>query len=455
MAESESNLSDEELMSAYCDGELRGAELTRAEQRLAAQPECRQLLDEFRALRARLQEVPPRKLGDNFADRVLRRAERELLTATPAETAAHAATPGPFRSGRFLQGRRPWVYVSLALAAALFVMLVESKDTSRVKLAQQPPLPAQTELSAPSSQRSTGLAASTDATQAPSIAAKRDAGSSPSGNTRPPSAPHSYQGLGTNEDPDVRRVLDSLGWPAVSTQAARQAATVEQQLKGEIVSSDLLVVECRIEAPGVHSDSLAASFLRNSIDVEENPSGPSHSPGKADHSEPVEPVKSAALPDGNAVELFFVVASPAQLSATLADFGSRPGVTWRTLPAGNPGQFGVKPSGANSQATLEGNKQTESATQKKPAAGRARRLTIPRDLRRVAEQSSASTEFDKAGSTAPTQAEKAPQAAISNGKSSVETETRAPPPAVSESPATKQRALFILRVRPADGNSKP
>ncbi len=39
---------DDELLSAYLDGELSGEELLRAERLLAERPECRQLVDELR-----------------------------------------------------------------------------------------------------------------------------------------------------------------------------------------------------------------------------------------------------------------------------------------------------------------------------------------------------------------------------------------------------------------------
>ena len=72
-------LPDQELIGAYLDGELSGEDLARAETLLATQPECRQLLEELQALRTSLQALPQHTLGNDFANSVLRRAEREIL----------------------------------------------------------------------------------------------------------------------------------------------------------------------------------------------------------------------------------------------------------------------------------------------------------------------------------------------------------------------------------------
>ncbi len=74
-------LSDEELVSAYLDGELHGPALACAERLLQERPECRQLLEEMRGLRAALAALPRVELERNFYQHVLRRAEHEMLSA--------------------------------------------------------------------------------------------------------------------------------------------------------------------------------------------------------------------------------------------------------------------------------------------------------------------------------------------------------------------------------------
>jgi anti-sigma factor RsiW len=70
------HIPDDELLSAYLDGELPADERLRVERLLVEQPESRQLLDELRALRGTLDAVPRYRLESDFAERVLRAAER-------------------------------------------------------------------------------------------------------------------------------------------------------------------------------------------------------------------------------------------------------------------------------------------------------------------------------------------------------------------------------------------
>ena len=70
---------DNELFSAYLDGELTAAEQARVERLLAANSAARQLLDELRALSISLQELPRQTLHEDLGRRVLRLAEHRLL----------------------------------------------------------------------------------------------------------------------------------------------------------------------------------------------------------------------------------------------------------------------------------------------------------------------------------------------------------------------------------------
>ncbi len=74
------DLPENELLSAYLDGELTAAERAEVERLLAANPAARQLLDELRTLRATLRALPPRKLGEDLSRQVLREAQRRMLT---------------------------------------------------------------------------------------------------------------------------------------------------------------------------------------------------------------------------------------------------------------------------------------------------------------------------------------------------------------------------------------
>ncbi len=150
-----------ELISAYLDGELRGPELDLVQRWLSESPACRQLLDELRALGQALEQVPQLKLEDDFALRVIRRAERIVLTGAPGEAAAASmpkressgaddspvdlaqSQPGPkdtlllaenrdARRETTTRWRRPLVWSALAVAASLLILVVTRDSQVRV-----------------------------------------------------------------------------------------------------------------------------------------------------------------------------------------------------------------------------------------------------------------------------------------------------------------------------------
>lgn len=141
---------DDELLSAYLDGELADDERARVERWLAEQPESRQLLEELRAVKQRLETLPAARLGEDFADRVLRQAEREMLSgggAMLADATAQAREVSRADGSGFtktlnppskiedlksivVRHRRSVVWASLALAAGLLIMFVD-RDRQR------------------------------------------------------------------------------------------------------------------------------------------------------------------------------------------------------------------------------------------------------------------------------------------------------------------------------------
>lgn len=134
------NIPDDELISAYLDGELTGQDLARAEQLLASQPDSRQMLEELTALRASLKSLPQHKLGPDFAESVLRRAEREMLqpgvTGVSAAEAGGPALPDPAATWKaevppilsMSRWTRPLIWSALATAAAIAVMMFSPPD---------------------------------------------------------------------------------------------------------------------------------------------------------------------------------------------------------------------------------------------------------------------------------------------------------------------------------------
>ncbi|MEM8946780.1 MAG: hypothetical protein AAGD11_16520 [Planctomycetota bacterium] len=105
---------DEELLSAFVDGELRGDELKEVEQRLATDPAARELVDELRTLSSELQSLPIETVGQSLRDSVMQRAERAMLlgTADPPTVPTQQA-----------DGSRRWAWAAMAIAATLLLTI--------------------------------------------------------------------------------------------------------------------------------------------------------------------------------------------------------------------------------------------------------------------------------------------------------------------------------------------
>jgi hypothetical protein len=147
---------DDELLSAYLDGELPADERQRVERLLADQPESRQLLDELRALGGTLAVLPRHRLESDFAARVLRAAERTMLSGDasddddaphssggkqsaardangrsredvkPVPASQHEAVWSTAEAGwSWQRARRPMSWLAVVLAASLLIMFVE------------------------------------------------------------------------------------------------------------------------------------------------------------------------------------------------------------------------------------------------------------------------------------------------------------------------------------------
>ncbi len=144
------NFYNDERISSYLDGELSADEQARFEERLAESAELRQLVEELRALRGSLDLLPRYQLEPDFAERVLRRAEQQMLVggeggssggAFPASGAGESSVRPPAKHDRdariaeqshpALHESRRWrrrivrpiVYAGAAIAAAILIMV--------------------------------------------------------------------------------------------------------------------------------------------------------------------------------------------------------------------------------------------------------------------------------------------------------------------------------------------
>jgi hypothetical protein len=136
------NETENELLSAYLDGELDDAERARVERLLADSPAARQLLDELRALSSTLRSLPRHELEKDLSEEVMLSAGRRKANGIDAPRPA----PSPSVPGgpRLLILRRKiadrvkdnprmvvWPLIVLAVAVMLMVFDPDRRDAGR------------------------------------------------------------------------------------------------------------------------------------------------------------------------------------------------------------------------------------------------------------------------------------------------------------------------------------
>jgi hypothetical protein len=115
---------DDELLSAYVDDELTAAERAAVDERLRTDERARQLLAELRAASEAVKALPRMTLGRDLAGSVLAAIESRPPAAEPV-----SVLPLPqVDAERRPRGFRPLVWVSLAVAAALMLMVLRPAD---------------------------------------------------------------------------------------------------------------------------------------------------------------------------------------------------------------------------------------------------------------------------------------------------------------------------------------
>ncbi|MDD4268719.1 MAG: zf-HC2 domain-containing protein [Pirellulaceae bacterium] len=129
------NLPENELFSAYIDGELTAEEQAQVEEVLSSSAAARQLVDDLRSLSQSLQALPAYHLDHGLAESVLRRAERQMLAPPPAPLPEfhQVELPGAERGSwaqRLLRPRN-FAWSAIAVAVAVVLMVIESDKSSR------------------------------------------------------------------------------------------------------------------------------------------------------------------------------------------------------------------------------------------------------------------------------------------------------------------------------------
>ncbi len=369
----------DELLSAYLDGELADAERERVDRRLAADPAARQLLDELRAVRGLVQGLPRQQLPADFEQQVLREAQRLTLAQPPLDVAVHLPReeanierrqPVPWRR-RII---RPMVWSAAAVAAAivLLVVLPDEQRATRTSVARRSPSSA----------------------AAPSAAVP---GASPR------ETPHMEA---ADREEDSPETLAKSGAPRDEDEAPQDKLVTEP-------AADLLVIRCDVRDEAFRNRQFDQVLLRQQIALEapldaagaaEKLGAAPSAPEAAKPAEAADTTESSApaalgvkfqLEHENALskmgyDVIYVEATPSQISATLDDLANQgdafPNVTtegnlWR--PASE-----VLRRGRNVRVD-EGQSIDKLRPQEAPAAsgqtaaeqqtqlGRAHRLTTP------------------------------------------------------------------------------
>jgi|GEM_PF-1486233 len=135
MTDAMRNVPENELFSAYVDGELTAAEQAEVERLLAASPAARQLVDDLRSLSSTLQGLPLEKLDVDLSQEVLRLAERRMLSGE-GDSAEDLELPGGASAKwrafvRRWSRPRIWIWPGVAVAVSLLLVVLQPEQGRR------------------------------------------------------------------------------------------------------------------------------------------------------------------------------------------------------------------------------------------------------------------------------------------------------------------------------------
>ncbi len=329
-----------ELLSAYLDGELDVAERADVERLLAADPAARQLLDDLRALSVTLQALPQEKIGEDLSGAVLRTAARRvLLEGAPGET--EDSTPESVPLGRSVFRRffnaRGLAWAGIAIAFAVVITVFEQhqdgpaadKDARQVALATpKPEKPAEEHEGLP-----------------PTIQAARD---SVVESAKPAAAPAEKIAGTVEESSGDRLATESAkrAAPAPKASPAPSAALrANNAMSGRPAAADkkvpaaqeVLVVHCDVTPEAVARKTFEKLLAANGIaqrgqlklrdlDDDNKTSGDGAVQEGEDMEKLWKDAEIAPPPESGEVHLIYVEATPEQIEATLAALAARPKV---------------------------------------------------------------------------------------------------------------------------------
>ena len=109
---------DDELLSAYLDGELGDDDRAHVDHLLKTEPEYRKVYEELKSLRDSLQALPMYTLGERFHEHVLRAIEQSRPSSS-------STRPGTDSASTSSSNWRKFVLVAVTLAGAVLIMALQ------------------------------------------------------------------------------------------------------------------------------------------------------------------------------------------------------------------------------------------------------------------------------------------------------------------------------------------
>jgi|GEM_PF-2164287 len=346
------DVSENELLSAYLDGELTTVERAEVERLLASSRTARRLLEELKALRNALHEMPRKKLDEDLSEHILQAAERRILTGSvdPGQ-----ASPLWRTTARRFLNLRGVVWSALAVAVAVIVMVnaedPERPDVRKVVRSDARPgdqsrsldegLPSDLSRSrqmkgAPSNEDSLALEADTTTTQkgrgvdGSVIRAKAAADPGMAAMSNPSVV---SKGRGPSDsaersrEPNEPMLGKKMAGSSVSKEAGKKAATGRIAKGSLAMSQDVLIVECEVSPEAARRQLFDAVLIKNNIAWRETSEEVvRHETLDKDLRRKRAAVSNLAYQNAepNATDAVYVEATPQQIEGMLAVLNSSP-----------------------------------------------------------------------------------------------------------------------------------
>ncbi|NLF08073.1 MAG: hypothetical protein GX594_08845 [Pirellulaceae bacterium] len=459
-----------ELLSAYLDGELSAAEQAEVERLLAADPAARHILEDLRALSAALRALPREELGEDLSAEVLRAAGRRVLLEGPpnADDSATAVPLGRAFLGRELNARII-AYAGITIALAVVIMIVDS---------QQERIPAEKagkEIAAAAPQKNELQQEQEEPGYLPPIQGVRDSiaessrlsGVHSGRKIRGFSEP-SDKALAAPPPPQSPPPAESPPGFASPAGDAEPSSAPNRELRAQARrGGDMLVVHCDVTPEALANNDfdklLAANGItqRRQFKASVPPDAENRWEGKAGKGGSPSLSDSAAPLGADEVNMVYVEAAPDRIEAALAALGTNRRAFSNVMVSTPRGSIGDRSEAARTDAAPEGS--LHEAPQRPTARGLARSKAVPHGAgesfdappdedataERGAEPAAALKEENQAdkGKETLEKRESADKKDADAERPDASAKAGVPP---RQRTAPTQRVLFVLRVVPAD-----